>query len=210
MDTRRQTPTSSRARGGLLSAVGAVVAAVLSSACCWIPLLLVGLGVSATRVAGVFARYRPALLVGAGVLLAAGFYSVYRRQPECSADACSVARPRLRRFNKVMLWIATPLVVIFAAFPTYVSALAGDAPKTTEATSQQLPSRTFTVAGMTCSGCASHVKASLAQIRGVRRVAVSYARKTARIWFERGNRPSDGAIVAAVKKLGYHARLQSD
>ena len=69
---------------------------------------------------------------------------------------------------------------------------------------------TLPIAGMTCAGCASHVKASLSKIRGVRRVAVSYKRKTARIWFERGSRPSDGVIVAAVKKLGYHARPVSD
>ena len=68
---------------------GAVVAAVLSSVCCWLPLALIAFGVSAGGVSGFFEIYRPHLLGATGLLLAAGFYLVYFRKEQCAPDiAC--------------------------------------------------------------------------------------------------------------------------
>ena len=111
---------------GLWSAGGALFAAALSSACCWLPLALIGFGMSAAGVSGFFEEYRLLFLGITAVLLGAGFYYVYFRKPVCApGDACATPNPKLQRLNKMMLWIATVLVVLFAAFPNYIGALVG-------------------------------------------------------------------------------------
>jgi len=65
---------------GRLAAGGAVLAAVLSSACCWLPLLLllVGSGASVASVSAFFEAWRWPLVGGAVVLLGIGFFLAYR------------------------------------------------------------------------------------------------------------------------------------
>ncbi len=113
------TPTvshSPRARRGLLAAVGAVGAAFLASLCCVGPLLFVTLGVGA-GLASTFAPLQPFFILLSVVLLAIGFYVVYgrRRAPVCAPDeSCTVPRDRTR--DKVLLWLATMLAVVFLTF----------------------------------------------------------------------------------------------
>lgn len=121
-----ESSAAPRRNVGLWSAGGALLAAILSSACCWLPLALIAVGASAAGVAGFFAAYRVHLLIATAALLGTGFYYVYFRKPKCApGDACAVPNPRLQRFNKIMLWIATAFVLIFAAFPNYVGYLLG-------------------------------------------------------------------------------------
>ena len=61
-------------RRALWATGGALTAAVLASACCWLPLLVLGTGLSVVGVAGFFEQYRPLLLAVTGLLLAGGFY----------------------------------------------------------------------------------------------------------------------------------------
>jgi hypothetical protein len=113
--------TAFRRNTSLWAIGGAVVSAVLSSACCWLPILLIAFGASAAGVAGFFEAYRPHLLGITGLLLAGGFYLVYFLKERCSpGEACAMPNPRLRRFNKIVLWAATTFVLAFALFPDYV------------------------------------------------------------------------------------------
>jgi hypothetical protein len=74
-----------------LAVSGALLAAMASSACCWLPLLLIGFGLSAVGVAGFFETYRLLLLTVSTALLGLGFYLVYFRKPRCEAgEACVV------------------------------------------------------------------------------------------------------------------------
>ncbi len=104
--------------------LGAVLSALFASACCWLPLTLMLLGVSAGGAAGFLDRYRPGFLGVAFGLLAVGFYVTYFRRQKCTSGAtCELPRPGLRRFNRVMLWVATVLALALAAFPNYASYL---------------------------------------------------------------------------------------
>ena len=67
------TDGNTGARSQRFTLGGSVVAAVLSSACCWLPLLLLAFGASAAGVSAFFERWRPAFLVVAIGLLGAGF-----------------------------------------------------------------------------------------------------------------------------------------
>ncbi len=204
------SPGNYSQNAGSWATVGAVAAAVLSSACCWIPLLLIGVGASAAGVAGFFEAYRPYLLGATGLLLAAGFYLVYFRKPRCGpGGACAVPKSRLTRFNKVMLWVASGVALLFAFFPNYVGVLVGSGGGGDGTTSAALSgeSRTYQIEGMTCEGCATHIKARLARVPGVARVKLSYAEKRARILFEdKVALPTDDALQQAIEAAGYRGR----
>ncbi len=101
---------------------GAVVAAFASSLCCVGPLLFAALGLGGAGLLVKLEAYRPYLAVLTLLLLGAGFYSTYRTPrlaPVTAAGrpACDCELPRVNRFGRVMLWLATILVAGFLAFP---------------------------------------------------------------------------------------------
>ena len=202
-------------RAGGWATVGAVLAAVLSSACCWLPLSLIALGISAGGIGAFFEAYRSVFLAVTAVLLGAGFYFVYLRKPACGPDgACAAPNPKLRRFNQITLWLATALVVGFALFPNYVGYLLGGAqPEATAATTAppapEGVTRTYAIEGMSCKGCTVHIEQALASVPSVASATVVYEEKVARVTFKPGVEPDDAAILAAVDETGFEATVKS-
>lgn len=181
----------------------AVVSAILSSTCCWLPLLLIAFGASAAGIAGFFEAYRPHLLGITGLLLAGSFYLVRFRKARCGpGEACAVPNLRLRRLNTVVLWVATTVVLGVALFPNYVGYLlgGGSPPASAVATGE----REFRIAGMTCEACAATLGNQLSNLPGVARAEVSFDAKVARVFFvTRDSGPSDEIILARIRKAGY-------
>ena len=187
-----------------LASTGSVVSALASSACCWLPLLLMGVGLSAAGVATFFERFRPLFLIVAAVLLGLGFYLNYFRKERCGpGEACETPNPRLRKMNRGMLWVSTALVVAFALFPDYVGHLFGVQPTAAESTTASTDTWTIAIDGMTCAGCEAAVNQSLAEVPGVVHVAASYADAGAIITVDSDDPPTRMAIAAAVGKAGY-------
>lgn len=193
---------------GRLATVGALLSALLSSVCCWLPLTLLAFGASAAGIAGFFERYRPLFLGVSAVLLGLGFYLVYFRDPSCAPDdACDVPNPRLSRINRVMLWIATVFIAVFALFPTYIGALTA-APWRAEQRSEAGYDLEFAVEGMTCGACAITLRSNLERLRGVSKAEVDFMSKQARLRFgSPQSRPTDQAISEVVSAAGYGATL---
>lgn len=208
-------PARGAARTGLLAAGASVVSAVVASACCWLPLLLVAFGASAAGVSAAFDRVRPYFLAGAAVLLGAGYYFVFLRKEECApGSACAVPSRPLERFNKGTLLLATALVLAIAFFPSYVGALVGAGqPSPAHATAappSRLRTMTLEIEGMTCEGCSVHVRKALAAVPGVESAEVRFEEATARVRFDAGSPPSTKALLSAVEGAGYHASATSD
>lgn len=191
----------------------ALGAAILSSACCWLPLLLLAVGLSAGGVAGFFEKVRPFFLAATVVFLGAGFYFAYFRKPACKpGDACAVPNPKIQRFNRAMLWVATVFVIAFALFPYYSPALIrtfADPPAAAPTSSSgqsgdaaAIDTRTFRVDGMTCPACAVALERQLSQMPGVAEATVSYADGIATIRSASGQ-PSHDDIRAAIEKSGF-------
>jgi copper chaperone CopZ len=167
---------------------------------------LITFGASAAGVAGFFEAYRPYLLGATGLLLASGFYLVYVRKETCGpGEACAVPNPRLRRFSKVMLWVATSVVLAFVLFPNYVGYLLGNGnPHALADASASGESRAFAIEGMTCEACAVTLREHLGQVPGVARADVSFESRTARVFFASGqNSPSDATLLEAIRGAGY-------
>ena len=113
-------------RWRLGSVAGAIAAAFLASACCVGPLVFALLALGGAGLLVKFEPYRPYFIVLTFALLGTGFYFTYRK-PKATAegDDCGCPAPRTNRVGRIMLWVATILVVAFLAFP-YVAPLLWD------------------------------------------------------------------------------------
>ncbi len=187
------------ARTGMFASIGAVFSAILSSACCWLPLSLMALGVSAGGIGAWFERYRWEFLGATGVLLGLAFWLTYRRRP-CCEDAGTCA-PRSPRWTRIMLWVSTVVVIAFAAFPKYAGALIS--PKPSPVAAQGLPTIEIRVSGMTCEACAVGLGEALEQIPGVADASVDYEHATARIVPTPGTKLDESRIDQTLHELGY-------
>lgn len=192
-------------RGGVWALGAASASAILASACCWLPLVLVSLGASAAGVSAVFASLRPALLVVTACFLGAGFYYAYAPANRCTpGSACAVPDPRDRRRKRTLLWLATLFVGAMALFPLYAAWLAGGGSAHAADAMDAVVVR-MTVSGMHCPACATGVAKELRKVPGVLEADVDYGAKEATVKIRRGAPVDDSALEAAVASAGYQA-----
>lgn len=67
----------------------------------------------------------------------------------------------------------------------------------------------FSVTGMTCSACSSHVEKSVAGVSGVKNVSVNLLTNSMQVEFEENETNTD-TIIKAVENAGYGASVKSD
>jgi mercuric ion transport protein len=113
----REKPMSEQSFGrGALAAGG--LAAILASACCLGPLVLVALGFSGAWIGNLTAleRYRPVFIGGALVALFLAYRRIYRPIAVCKpGEVC--AAPQARSAYKMIFWGVAALVGAAVAFP---------------------------------------------------------------------------------------------
>lgn len=186
-----------------LAAASSLLAAVLSSACCWLPLLLIAIGVSAGGFSLAFAPFRPWLIGFAVVALAFGFWFNERRSRTADACDCAPVSRRGRTLNRIMLAISAMGVVAFALFPRYVDAVFGQRPPVnTTRDSQEV---TLRVAGMTCTGCETGIETALRRLPGVVLADASYGDGTVAVGLAPNASLGTDALIQAVAQAGYSA-----
>lgn len=101
---------------GALAAGG--LAAILASACCLGPLVLVALGFSGAWIANLTALepYRPIFIAVALAALFFAWRSIFRPAWVCGpGEVC--AAPRVRTVYQLIFWIVAALVGVALAFP---------------------------------------------------------------------------------------------
>lgn len=108
-----------------LLSLGGALAGIGASSCCVIPFTLVSLGAGGAWLSNLtaLAPYQPYFLTAALVLLAVGFWRVYRRPKAACADGSYCAKPVSDRLARIGLWTGTVLVVAALAFNTVVPLL---------------------------------------------------------------------------------------
>lgn len=191
--------------------LGALAAAVFASICCIGPVVLAGLGIGAMAAAQTFAPYRPLFLAITAVFLGIGFYFAYRkpRQAACEGEVCET--PRVARWGRPLLWLATVIILALVAFPYYYGPLRGalqkpSQPGVNDAQEAQLATVELKIGGMTCEGCAETIKSKLLETPGVADAEVHYAAGHARVKYDPA-KTDPGELVAAIEGLGYKASL---
>jgi len=182
-----------------IAAAGSIATAMLSSACCWVPMLLLAFGASAAGISAIFAPWRPVFVAVALVMLGLGFYLACIRKPTAVVACCST-EVRGRRFQRVTWSLSAALVAAFVFVSHYVGRLFGTAAHASisQGAAQEF---VFDIDGMHCGACAVTLKDELVSIEGVQGAQVDYAKKTARVT------APDETVVA--RRLGYSATLRS-
>jgi len=94
-------------------AAGGVLGALLASACCIGPLVLLTLGISGAWISNLTALepYKPIFAVIALGFIAAGFWHVYFRKAAVCEPGSYCARPSSSRITKTALWASLMLVL---------------------------------------------------------------------------------------------------
>ncbi len=218
-------PTASKmkpGKGETIAKIGAVVSAIVASACCWMPLVLLALGVSGAGIAATLETYRPLFIVVTFGFLAAAFYFTYRpknrgaegdcctTEPAAGAEDCCAPPSTGRKLNmmtlnKVMLWVVTVLAIAFLLFPSYVGALLGT--NDAHAVTSDMRRTVIEIEGMTCEGCATTVAKAIRSVPGVQGVTVSYEKRQAIVGTDPAQPVPIESILAALEKAGYSGRF---
>lgn len=111
-----ESETGPRTGHGALFVGG--LAAILASACCLGPLILVTLGFSGAWIGNltVLEPYRPALIGAALIAMFFAHRRIFRPIQACKpGELCAV--PRVRSAYKILFWVVSALVLVALAFP---------------------------------------------------------------------------------------------
>ncbi len=188
-------------------AIGSTIAAFVASLCCLGPLLLGGVGLGAALVS-TFAPLRPYFLALSTILLAAGFYFVYRKpkaSAACEGEVCA-ADSHAHRMAKPLLWLATLAVLALAFFPSYGTKLVGTSKAATPVATAALETAQLKITGMDCEVCASVIQRKLAETPGIVQAEVRYPAGSATVKYD-PSKVAPAQLVEAVNSTGYKASL---
>jgi len=229
MDNSNVTPAStaksSAGRGEKIAKIGTVISAIMASACCWMPLLLLGVGVSGVGIAATLEAYRPLFIVVTFGFLGAAFYFTYRPKKAAAAgrhDCCATEpsegeaccpptgkrRFNMMALNKIMLWVVTGLAVAFLFFPSYVGLLFGTGNQAV--VTENMNRAVFQIDGMTCEGCATGVSETLRNLPGVIAVQVDYKADQANIQTPACCTFPKDAVLSAVENAGFMGKVNGE
>lgn len=113
MSLLKNTETRIRKDSSGLLATGGLVAGILASSCCLLPLALVSLGISGAWIGRLtsLSPFQPIFLTASAIALGFAFWRVYWRKPETCAPGSLCEVPQSRIITKTLLWCGAGLVV---------------------------------------------------------------------------------------------------
>jgi copper chaperone CopZ len=198
--SEKTQPTASQQvrteRLSILASIGAMLAGLLASACCWLPALLAAVGVGSAGLGAKFAPYRPFFAFGALALIGIAFAVTYRRQPK--EACCLTPTHRAQRFG---LWLALVIVLVSLVFPKVMERFARSASSVSSAAMPTgVRAFSFRIEGMSCPSCALAIAANLKRLPNVVDARVDFEKGEATIFY-RDTSPSKDAIAQGVASV---------
>jgi len=196
-------------RGERIAKVGTLVFAIMASSCCWLPLLLLAIGVSGAGIASTLEAYRPVFMTITFCFLGAAFYFTYRPRKSAAGgyDCCEPPRSRISMMtmNKVLLWAVTGMAIAFLFFPGYVGAfLSGD---DDNVVTGDMHRTIIKVKGTTCEGCSALVAKAIRTSPGVLAVEVSYENSEAIVGTATETEFPGHRILTSLRNAGYDGHI---
>ncbi|MEQ2005351.1 MAG: mercuric transporter MerT family protein [Limisphaerales bacterium] len=185
---------------------GSILAAITASLCCIGPLVAVALGAGGFAASAMFEKWRPVFLGVTFALLTLSWYLTYRKPKTACAEGSVCATQPVAKWNKVVLWFATGVVLLMAAFPSLSTAIL----RATQ------PSASVVVAdgnravlkvkipSMDCAACAVSIQTKLRRQAGVVTAQVSYDTKEATVQYDL-TKLSPEKIITAIDETGFKA-----
>lgn len=213
--------TPSRNKAETITKIGTVLSAVMASSCCWLPLILLAVGVSGASIAAALEAFRPLFIVVTFGFLGAAIYFTYRPKkavadgghgccaPEATSGEACCAPANQGRFNmmtlsKVMLWVVTVLAVAFLFFPKYVSFfLSSREVETTTVDNPLVQRTTIAIEGMTCEACAVALQQAIKAVPGVLSATVDFKTKQAIVSTDTCCPFPKDELLGAIEAAGY-------
>lgn len=164
------------------------------------------LGANGFAASALFEKWRPVFLGVTFVLLALAWYLTYRK-PKAGCDEGSVCATKpVAKWSKVVLWFATGVVLVTAAFPSLSSAILrgtqSNAPvAVADGNSAVLKVK---IPSMDCAACAVSIQTKLLKQTGVVTAQVSYDAKEAVVRYD-ATKLSPETIIAVIDETGFKA-----
>ncbi|MEP7283468.1 MAG: mercuric ion transporter MerT [Rubrivivax sp.] len=118
MDTPLTPSTKDEARAGRGALAAGGLAAILASACCLGPLVLLMLGFSGAWIGNLILLepYRPIFLGAALVAMCFAYRRIFRPAQDCRpGEVCAI--PQVRSGYKIAFWAVIALVLVAFGFP---------------------------------------------------------------------------------------------
>ncbi len=182
-----------------------VLSALLASACCIGPLLLIAIGLGSG--AAFLGRYHWFFLIGGLGILTWAWTKYLREKTICDCERKEMPG---RRGAMLTLLFATVIVLGFAGLNISRYVFASSPPsKDEQPMTAGLSRAVFPVEGMTCATCEIAVRRALMKISGVKAARVSVTRKTAEVDYD-PQQTAPTALVAAINTTGYQASLPAN
>lgn len=185
---------------------GSVLAAITASLCCIGPLVTVTLGAGGFAVSAAFEKWRPVFLGVTFVLLALAWYLTYRKPKTACEEGSTCATKPVSKWNKVVLWFATGVVLVTAAFPSLSSAILRGTQSNAPVAVADENSAVLKVKipSMDCAACALNIQSVLKRQAGVTSAQVSFNTKEAVVQYD-ATKLSPEKIIAAIDQTGFKA-----
>lgn len=184
--------------------VGAIGAATVASVCCFVPLLLVSLGIGGAWMSYLTALvpYRPFFIAFAVVALGFAFYREYKTStgPDCECEA-KISDP----VRRGLLFIATVATIGLIGSPYLLPASASTL-MADEA--EGIWHATLGIEGMTCASCTTTAQRALTRLEGVHGVQVTYEPPEAHVQFDPAIISAD-ELAGAITNVGYTTHVKS-
>ena len=206
----RPVPDPEKSHRSFLLVMGSMMAAVVASFCCILPIVFAVTGFTVMGASAAFARWRPYLLALTAGLLGFGFYFAYRpAKAECGPNGIC-ARPVPKRSGRLMLWLATATIMVLAGFPYFsgpVAELLLSSKNSGPALVNQarLEYASIAIEGMDCVACATAVENRLKAVSGVHEAKVTLESSTAEVRYDPGS-VSVEQLEKAIQDAGYRVR----
>lgn len=191
--------------------VGAgLLTAIAASLCCITPVLALIAGSSG--IASAFSwlePFRPYLIGLTVLVLGFAWYQklkpLSREEIECACE--NDEKPKFIQ-SKTFLAIITVFATLMLAFPLYADVFYPKQDKQTMVVERaDIQTVEFTISGMTCNGCAKHVKHEVNNLDGIVEANASYENGNAIVQFDQ-TKTNETEIEKAINSTGYEVTDQ--
>ena len=181
---------------------GALLAAGLSSACCWAPLLLGSASAGALGLGATLEPFRPYLTGLTLAFLAVAFYLTYR--PD-RAECCAMRASPAKRFQKGVLWLVTLFALLTLLAPHLLARRAEHA-SVPAPSAISLQTVLLSVDRISCRSCATLIKQHLRETPGVHLVELDIPKRQVRIHYD-PTLVQPEQLHQAIEQAGFPAKI---
>ena len=128
--------------------------------------------------------FRPYLIALSVGVLSFAWYQKLRKK-KASVDCCAKVQKPIFIQSKAFLGIITIFTIAMMAFPLYSNQFLSMTKKMDPVTDQSNMSLVeFTISGMSCTGCETHIEHAVEKLQGVSSVNVSYENSNATVSYD--------------------------